>query len=172
MNARLIFDAMAQALFHANRARRTIDGKDDASRWEDLSEAARQVWLERAMSGMFEGCVDWHDRLRAQKAAQGWTAGPVYSDAQKTDPFLVPFRELPDDVQIRLHVSYAMVGAMFRKFSRIEGEFSRWDRLQSAARRILDVWEEPDPDFAHDTTDTNTKLHLTNPQFADWLGDV
>lgn len=49
------------------------------------------------------GYVDYarqaHEAWRATKESQGWAYGPKRDDEEKTNPLMVPFDELPDDIK-------------------------------------------------------------------------
>jgi hypothetical protein len=49
-----------------------------------------------------------HERLRAEREAEGWAWGPVYDQVAKTDPLLVRYEDLPDCQRDKLEVGYGL----------------------------------------------------------------
>jgi hypothetical protein len=65
--------------------------------------------------------VDWaqevHETWRKVKESQGWTFGPVRSSADKTNPFMILFSDLPGEVKGQNSLTPYAVVNFFRVFA-------------------------------------------------------
>ena len=92
----LRIEDIAVVMHEANRAMQLVAGQQVDPEWKDAGW--RQEATIASIRDMLAGNTDFkaqHDRWRAERLADGWKYGPVKDPAQKTNPLLVEFEDLP-----------------------------------------------------------------------------
>lgn len=81
-----------------------------AGPWEEASQHTRDILIE-GIEGMIDGETpeSSHERWRANKAAAGWTWGPVKDSERKQHPCMVPYEQLMEHEQTKDQLMYAIV---------------------------------------------------------------
>lgn len=105
--------ACARAAHEANRAYCLALGDLSQPPWDDAPEWQRSSAVN-GVRGVLAGNSpeQSHESWLAEKAATGWTYGPVKDAAAKTHPCFVPYAELPEAQQAKDAVYVAVVRAM------------------------------------------------------------
>lgn len=63
-----------------------------------------------------------HAEWLAEKEAAGWKYGPVKDEAKKEHPCFVPYDQLPSDQKAKDYIFQAVVHALSRHLTTIQGE--------------------------------------------------
>lgn len=104
--------------------------------WDDLDREDREAAVA-AVRFLLErpGCTpqEIHEHWRRMQTAAGWTHGPVLLAAQKRDPRMTAFFNLPDHRQAQLRLSQAVVKVLSAVYQGTGGLKPHND---------LDVWDE------------------------------
>jgi predicted CxxxxCH...CXXCH cytochrome family protein len=136
-----LVERIARVAHEANRAYCHSTGDDSQPAWEDAPD---WQW-ESAMAGVCfhlanpgAGPEASHESWLAQKAAAGWTYGPVKDPQKKEHPCFVPFADLPIAQQRKDWLSRAVVHALVG-----------WDHAPDGGGRGEPPLREP-VDFASD----------------------
>jgi hypothetical protein len=65
-----------------------------------ITMKAKQFLDDMVNNGTYTGCAkEAHETWRATKASQGWTYAATRDNAAKKNPLMLPFEELPADIQ-------------------------------------------------------------------------
>ena len=108
-------EQIARVAHEVNRGYCASLGDTSQVAWEDAPEWQR----DSAIAGVRQILADptttperSHEGWMAQKAADGWTYGPVKDPVAKTHPCFVPYNELPREQRTKDYLFQAVVRAL------------------------------------------------------------
>ena len=108
-------DAIARVVHEALRAWAAAHGQHDIPAWDeapDWMHTSTHEGVRHALAHPGESGAAQHDQWQRQKAADGWSHGPVKDAAAKTHPLMVPWEELPDFERRKDAILQAVVAAL------------------------------------------------------------
>jgi hypothetical protein len=97
----LPWDELPETLRDSNRDQAAdIESKLAAVSCEVATEAGGRVLVREFSADEIEQLAGLeHERWEAERLADGWTLGPVKDPVAKRSPYLVPWRDLSEDVR-------------------------------------------------------------------------
>lgn len=107
--------AIAKICHEANRAYCETLGDVSQVSWESAPDWQRNSAIhgvQDILRGLTTRPEQSHEAWLAEKAAAGWTYGPVKNAETKEHPCFVPFEELSADQQAKDHLFFAIVTAL------------------------------------------------------------
>lgn len=105
-------EEIARVCHEVNRAYCSALGDDSQLAWEDAPNWQRRSAIngvEYMLANPAAKPSDSHESWLAEKAAEGWTYGPVKDPSKKEHPCFVPFDQLPLDQKVKDHLFQAVV---------------------------------------------------------------
>ena len=98
-------ETVAMATHEANRAWCILHGDNSQPHWDEAPEWQRSSAIN-GVHGVLagNGPEQSHESWLAEKAASGWTYGPVKDPDKKEHPCFVPYSELPPEQKAKDHV--------------------------------------------------------------------
>lgn len=103
-NRLLAVEHIAETVHEANRAYCLAQGDLSQPSWEGCTDDVRAGTLDGVMFHLDnpEATADAsHENWMEHKTQEGWTHGETKSEADKTHPSLVPFKDLPEKERLR-----------------------------------------------------------------------
>lgn len=108
-------EGIARVCHEANRAYCLTIGDDSQPAWEDAPEWQRDSAINGVGFHLYNpgaGAAASHESWLAEKAAAGWSYGPVKDAEKKEHPCFVPYDELPVEQRRKDFLFGAIVGAL------------------------------------------------------------
>ncbi len=108
-------EQIAKVCHEANRALCEALGDLSQAAWADAPD-----WQRKSAINGVQFVLDYpdapasasHESWLAEKAADGWTYGPVKDAEKKEHPCFVPYEQLPREQQAKDHLFKAVVSAL------------------------------------------------------------
>lgn len=103
---------IAKLCHEVNRAYCQATGDDSQVAWADAPEwqkTSAYNGVAGHLSGALKSPADSHESWLAEKAATGWSYGPVKDADKKEHPCFVPYNQLPASQQVKDHLFEAVV---------------------------------------------------------------
>lgn len=104
-------EQIARAAHEINRAYCVSIGDTSQPVWEEAPDWQKQSALN-GVNHHLEGSLtpeQSHESWLAEKAASGWTYGPVKDVVKKEHPCFVPYSELPQEQRVKDYLFKAVV---------------------------------------------------------------
>jgi hypothetical protein len=109
-------ERIARFAHEINRAYCSAIGDDSQTSWQEAPDWQKESAIKGVKMHINNSAAtakDSHDSWMAEKVAAGWVLGKVKDAEAKTHPAMLPYEELPIEMQVKDH--------LFRKVVRLIG---------------------------------------------------
>lgn len=111
------FESVARVAHEVNRAYCAAIGDTSQLSWEeapDWQRASAISGVQQIRAGVVTAPEGLHQSWLVQKKWEGWVYGPKKDPEAKTHPYIVDFKSLPLEQQVRDHLFFAVCSALLR----------------------------------------------------------